>query len=44
VARPLARLGRRDEAIAHLSAALRLKPDYAEVKDELRELGMAPSE
>jgi len=30
-------------AIAHLSTALRLKPDYAEVKDELRELGMAPS-
>ncbi|HEY2711339.1 MAG TPA: tetratricopeptide repeat protein [Chthoniobacterales bacterium] len=44
LARLLARLGRRDEAIAHLSAALRLKPDYAEVKDELRELGIAPSQ
>ena len=36
----LLRLGRRDEAVAHLSEALRLKPDDAEVKAQLRQLGV----
>ena len=35
----LLRLGRRDEAVAHLREALRLKPDDAEVKAQLRQLG-----
>ena len=36
----LLQLGRRDEAVAHLSEALRLKPDDAEVKAQLRQLGV----
>jgi protein O-mannosyl-transferase len=36
----LLRLGRRDEAVAHLREALRLKPDDAEVKAQLRQLGI----
>lgn len=41
LARLLRELGRRGDAIAHLTAALRLEPGYAETKDELRELGAA---
>jgi tetratricopeptide (TPR) repeat protein len=37
--RLLAQLGRRDEAVAHLTEALRLKPDYPDAKQQLRELG-----
>jgi hypothetical protein len=33
-------MGRREEAIAHLGEALRLKPDYEYAKQQLRELGM----
>ena len=33
-------LGRRDEAVAHLREVLRLKPDDAEVKAQLRKLGV----
>jgi tetratricopeptide (TPR) repeat protein len=36
----LLQLGRRDEAVAHLSEALRLKPDDAQVKAQLRQLGV----
>jgi tetratricopeptide (TPR) repeat protein len=36
----LRQMGRRDEAIAHLAEALRLKPDYEYAKQQLRELGM----
>jgi protein O-mannosyl-transferase len=36
----LLELGRRDEAVAHLRDALRLKPDDAEVKAQLRQLGV----
>ena len=34
----LLRLGRRDEAVAHLREALRLKPDDPQVKAQLRQL------
>jgi protein O-mannosyl-transferase len=37
----LLQLGRRDEAVVHLREALRLKPDDAEVKAQLRQLGVA---
>ena len=36
----LLQLGRRDEAVEHLSEALRLKPDDANVKAQLRQLGI----
>jgi Flp pilus assembly protein TadD len=36
----LLQLGRRDEAVVHLSEALRLKPDDANVKAQLRQLGI----
>ena len=35
----LARIGHREEAIAHLTEALRLMPDYNDAKQQLRELG-----
>src|SRR5439155_19604191 len=36
----LRQMGRRDEAIAHRAEALRLKPDYEQAKQQLRELGV----
>jgi hypothetical protein len=36
----LAQFGRRDEAVAHLREALRLKPGYEEARKQLRELGV----
>jgi len=36
----LLQLGRRDEAVAHLREALRLKPDDANLKAQLRQLGV----
>jgi len=36
----LLQFGQRDEAVAHLREALRLKPDDAEVKAQLRQLGL----
>jgi tetratricopeptide (TPR) repeat protein len=36
----LARMGHREEAVAHLTEALRLKPDYESAKQQLRELGV----
>jgi tetratricopeptide (TPR) repeat protein len=38
LARPLLSLGRRDEALAELNEALRLKPDNAQIKAALRQL------
>jgi hypothetical protein len=32
-------MGHREEAVAHLAEALRLKPDYEYAKQQLRELG-----
>jgi Flp pilus assembly protein TadD len=40
----LARSGRRDEAVAHLTRALRLRPGYAEAKRELQALGVPAPE
>jgi tetratricopeptide (TPR) repeat protein len=40
LARVLVRLGRQEEAVEDLKAALRVKPDYAEAKRQLRELGV----
>jgi tetratricopeptide (TPR) repeat protein len=38
--RLLAQLGQREQAVAHFTEALRLNPDYADVKEQLRELGV----
>ncbi len=44
LAEALLQLGRRDEATAHLTEALRIKPGYSEAKRELEMLGVAKSE
>jgi Flp pilus assembly protein TadD len=36
----LVQLGRREEAVSHLTEAVRLKPDYAQAKEQLRALGV----
>lgn len=36
-------LGRREEAVQHLKEALRLKPDYENARQQLRELGVEPN-
>jgi tetratricopeptide (TPR) repeat protein len=41
--RLLLQLGRRDEAVGQMKTALRLKGDYAEAKEALRALGVAPN-
>jgi tetratricopeptide (TPR) repeat protein len=37
----LEHVGRREEAVEHLTEALQLKPDYEHAKQQLRELGVA---
>jgi tetratricopeptide (TPR) repeat protein len=44
LAEALLQFGRRDEATAHLTEALRIKPDYSEAKRQLEMLGVAKSE
>lgn len=44
LARMLAQQGRRDEAVAHLKEALRLRPGYEQAKQQLRELGVTMAE
>ena len=38
------RNGQRDEAVAHLREALRLNPEYEEVRKQLRELGVTAAQ
>jgi tetratricopeptide (TPR) repeat protein len=40
----LAQQGRRDEAVAHLKEALRLKPGYEQARKQLRDLGVTTLE
>ena len=40
LARMLAQQGQRDEAVAHLKEALRLRPGYEQARQQLRELGV----
>jgi len=40
LARMLAQQGRRDEAVAHLKEALRLRPGCEQARKQLRELGV----
>ena len=44
LARMLAQQGRREEAVAHLKEALRLRPGYEQAKEGLRELGVTAVE